>query len=304
MSHIHNHSHNHSHNHIHSNVSVKNILIAFILNLFFSVFEIVGGILTGSVAIISDAIHDFGDAISIGISLYLEKKSKNKANEQFTFGYGRYSILGALITSIILVVGSVIVITNAIHRIIMPEEIDYNGMIIFAIVGTIVNFIAAKATSGGESLNQKAVNLHMLEDVLGWIVVLIGAVIMRFTNISYIDPILSIGVAVFILYKAIKSSINTINIFLEKTPSEINITEVKESMLQENDIESIHDLHIWSIDGIKHYATVHIVTNNPTQKLKEKIMEIFKEYNIIHSTIQIEKSGESCLELYHHEHIK
>ncbi len=293
--------HNHSHHH-HHNVSTKNIMIAFMLNLFFSIFEVIGGIITGSVAIISDAIHDFGDAISIGISLYLEKKSKRKANEQFTFGYGRYSILGALITSIILVIGSVIVITNAIHKIITPETINYDGMIIFAIIGTVVNFIAAKVTSGGESLNQKAVNLHMLEDVLGWLVVLIGAIIMKFTKFSYIDPVLSIGVAIFILYHATASSIETINIFLEKTPNEINIKEVKETILKEKDIESIHDLHIWSIDGVKHYATIHIVTDNPTQKLKENIREIFEQYKIVHSTIQIEKCGESCLEREHHSH--
>lgn len=304
MSHNQDNNHNcdHKHHHHHHNTSTKNIMIAFVLNLFFSIFEVIGGIITGSVAIISDAIHDLGDAISIGISLYLEKKSEKKANEQFTFGYGRCSILGALITSIILVIGSVIVITNAIHKIILPEAINYNGMIIFAIIGTVVNLIAAKVTSCGESLNQKAVNLHMLEDVLGWLVVLIGAIIMKFTNFSYIDPILSIGVAVFILYHAIMSSIETINIFLEKTPNEININEIKEFILKEKDIESIHDLHIWSIDGVKHYATIHVVTNNPTQKLKETIREIFEQYKIVHSTIQIEKCGETCLEREHHSH--
>ena len=295
-------NHNHHHHH-HHNTSTKSIMIAFILNLFFSVFEVVGGIVTGSVAIISDAIHDFGDAISIGIALYLEKKSKRKPNKQFTFGYGRYSILGALITSIILIIGSVIVITNAIYKIITPEAINYNGMIIFAIIGTVVNFIAVKVTSGGESLNQKTVNLHMLEDVLGWLIVLVGAIVMKFTNFSYIDPILSIGVAIFILHHAIISSVKTINIFLEKTPNEINIDEIKESILKEKDIENIHDLHIWSIDGVKHYATVHIVTDNPTQKLKENIREIFEQYKIVHSTIQIEKCGESCLEQEHHSHI-
>ena len=298
----HNHSHHHGHHH-HHNTSTKNILIAFILNLFFSIFEIIGGIITGSIAIISDAIHDFGDAASIGISLYLEKKSHKKANEQYTFGYGRYSTLGALITSLILVFGSVVVITNATHRLISPKPINYDGMIIFAIVGTIVNLIAAKVTSGGESLNQKAVNLHMLEDVLGWIIVLVGAIVMKFINFPQIDAILSIGVAIFILFHAVSSSISTINIFLEKTPDEINVTEIKNRILKEDDVEDIHDLHIWSIDGVKHYATVHIVTDNPTKKLKEIVREIFEEYKIIHSTIQIEKCGESCLEKECHKHM-
>lgn len=296
------HSHNHSHNH--NNSSVKNILIAFVLNLAFSIFEIIGGIITGSVAIISDAIHDFGDAVSIGISYFLENKSKKIADESYTYGYGRFSVLGALLTSLILVFGSIIVITNAIHRLISPQEINYNGMIVFAIIGTVVNSIATFVTSGGDSLNQKAVNLHMLEDVLGWIVVLIGAIVIKFTNWYFIDAILSVCVAVFILCKAIVSSIETIKIFLEKTPNDINISKIKESILNIDNVDNIHDLHIWSIDGVKHYATVHIVTDNPTQKLKENIREIFEQYKIVHSTIQIEKCGESCLELYHHEHTK
>ncbi|MBR5246131.1 MAG: cation transporter, partial [Clostridia bacterium] len=171
----------------------KNILIAFILNLSFSIFEIIGGFFTGSVAIVSDAIHDMGDAASIGISYFLEKKSKKQPDETYTYGYARFSVIGSVITTLILLFGSVMVIYNAVMRIFNPVEINYNGMIIFAVVGAVVNFIAAYFTKDGDSLNQKAVNLHMLEDVLGWIVVLIGAIIMRFTDISIIDPIMSIA---------------------------------------------------------------------------------------------------------------
>jgi cobalt-zinc-cadmium efflux system protein len=155
----------------------KNILIAFVLNFAFSIFEFVGGIFTGSVAIISDAIHDIGDAASIGISYFLEKKSKQQPDAEYTYGYARYSVLGSLITTLILLVGSAVVIYNAIGRIIAPTEINYGGMILFAVVGVCVNFGAAFLTRDGHSLNQKAVNLHMLEDVLGWVVVLVGAVV-------------------------------------------------------------------------------------------------------------------------------
>ena len=147
----------------------KNILIAFILNLAFSVFEFVGGIFTNSVAIISDSIHDIGDALSIGISFFLEKKSKKQPDKIYTFGYLRYSVMGSIITTLILLIGSILVVVNAVKRILSPAEINYNGMIIFAAVGIIVNFLAAYFTRHGDSLNQKAVNLHMLEDVLGWI---------------------------------------------------------------------------------------------------------------------------------------
>ena len=152
----------------------KNILGAFILNVTFSVLEFIGGALTNSVAIISDSIHDMGDAISIGLSYFLEKKSKKKPDKKYTYGYIRYSILGGLITTVILIIGSSLVIYNSIIRIFNPVEINYNGMIIFAIFGVVINFMAAYLTREGDSINQKSVNLHMLEDVLGWIVVLIG----------------------------------------------------------------------------------------------------------------------------------
>ena len=184
----------------------RNILIAFILNLSFSIFEFVGGVFTGSVAITSDAVHDIGDAASIGISYFLEKRSKKQPDEKYTYGYARYSIIGGFITTLILLIGSAFVIYNAIIRIINPVEINYNGMIVFAVVGVIVNFSAAFFTREGDSLNQKAVNLHMLEDVLGWIVVLVGAVVMRFTDFSLIDPIMSVGVSLFIFYQCYQKS--------------------------------------------------------------------------------------------------
>ena len=183
----------------------RNILIAFILNLAFSVFEFVGGIFTGSVAIISDAVHDIGDAASIGISFFLEKKSKKQPDERFTYGYARFSVIGSVITTLILLFGSVAVIYNAILRLIDPVEINYDGMIIFAVVGVIVNFLAALFTREGGSLNQKAVNLHMLEDVLGWVVVLVGAIVIKFTGWFIIDPILSIIVAIFVIINSVKN---------------------------------------------------------------------------------------------------
>ena len=272
----------------------RNILIAFILNFVFSVFELIGGIFTGSVAIISDAIHDFGDAFSIGISFFLERKSKRKPDEKYTYGYGRYSIVGGVITTLILLFGSAMVIYNAILRIINPAEIDYNGMIIFAIIGVIVNFCAAFFTREGESLNQRAVNLHMLEDVLGWVVVLIGAIIMRFTDLYIIDAIMSIGVAVFILINAIKNLKDGLNIFLEKVPSCVDINEIKEHICDIEGVSDVHHIHIWTIDGINNYATMHIVTSDNPHKVKEDVRSELTEHGIGHVTIEIENEGEHC----------
>ena len=271
----------------------KNILFAFILNLSFSIFELLGGIFTNSVAILSDSIHDMGDAISIGVSFFLEKKSKKKPDNDYTYGYIRYSVLGGLITTVILLVGSVLVIYNAIGRIIHPVDVNYKGMIILAIIGVIMNFIAAYLTKDGDSINQKSVNLHMLEDVLGWVIVLIGAVIMKFTDIRIIDPIMSIGVALFILINTLKNLKQILDLFLEKTPQNINIDHLKEHLQEIDEVEDIHHIHVWSIDGYNNYATMHIVTKSDNiKKIKKKIREELEEFGICHSILETE--DEAC----------
>ena len=274
----------------------KNILIAFVLNLAFSVFEIIGGIFTGSVAIISDAVHDIGDAAGIGISYFLEKKSKKQPDGKYTYGYGRYSVLGSAIVVVILIVGSLAVIYNAVERLFNPVAINYDGMILFAVVGVSVNFGAAFFTRGGGSLNQKAVNLHMLEDVLGWAVVLVGAVVMRFTEFGIIDPILSIGVAVFVLINAVGNLKEVIDVFLEKVPCGIGVDEIKNHILEIEGIAGVHHIHIWSMDGQNNYATMHIVTNLDGHEAKEKVREELREHGISHVTIEQEKCGEHCHE--------
>lgn len=276
--------------------SEKNILIAFLLNICFSIFEFIGGIFTNSVAIISDAIHDMGDAMSIGISYFLEKKSKKKPDDKYTYGYVRYSVLGSLIMTVILIISSILIIIGAITRIFDPVEINYNGMIIFAVFGVIVNFIAAYFTKGGNSLNQKSVNLHMLEDVLGWLIVLIGAIIMKFTNIAIIDPILSILVALFILVSALKNFKIILDLFLEKVPSNISVKDIREKLLLIKDIKDIHHIHIWSIDGYNNYATMHVIVDNKNEDIRKTIKEELKKHGISHVTIQIEKNDEECSE--------
>ena len=289
----------------------KNILIAFLLNISFSIFELFGGLFTNSVAILSDSIHDLGDALSIGISYFLEKISKKKKDNTHTFGYIRYSVLGGVITTTILLVGSILVIINAVKRIITPVDVNYNGMIIFAIFGITLNFLAAYITKDGDSINQKAVNLHMLEDVLGWVIVLIGAVIMKFTDIRIIDPIMSIGVALFILINSIKNLKQVLDIFLEKTPKDIDIDHLKKHLLEIEEVEDIHHIHVWSIDGYNNLATMHIVTKSKNiKKIKEKIREELSEHNICHAILETEDEAcdnleckiETKHETHHHHH--
>ena len=272
--------------------SDKKILFAFLLNLLFSVVEFVGGAITGSVAIVSDSLHDFGDSISIGVSYAFEKISKKLPDEKYSYGYVKYSVLGSVITTVILLVGSAFVIYNAIIRLLSPTEINYNGMIILAIFGAIVNLLATVLTKGEDSLNQKAVNLHMLEDVLGWIAVLIGAIVMKFTDFKFIDPLMSIAVAVFILINAVKNLKAVLDIFLEKTP--VDIKEIEKHLLEIDGVKNIHHLHIWSVDGYSSRATLHIVTDSKPCEIKEKVREELKEHNILHATIEIEGVYEIC----------
>ena len=285
----------------------KNILVAFLLNLFFSIFELIGGIFTNSVAIISDAVHDLGDSFSIGLSYFLEKKSKKKPDDKYTYGYMRYSVLGAIITNTILITGSVLVIYNAIERLFNPVDINYNGMIIFAVFGVVVNFLAAYFTRDGDSLNQKAVNLHMMEDVLGWVVVLIGALVIKVTEINMIDSILSIGVACYVLIHALTSFKDIVDLFLTKVPSGVNVSELSKHILEIDGVEDVHHVHVWSMDGVNNYATMHIVSNKKDiSKIKKSIREELEEHGINHVTIEIDNNKDECsdkeCEVKHNKH--
>ena len=278
----------------------KNILIAFLLNLSFAVFELVGGIFTGSVAILSDAVHDIGDATSIGASFFLEKKSQRQPDGRYTYGYARYSVLGSVITTLILLVGSVLVVYNAVLRIMTPTEIDYNGMIVFALVGVGVNFCAALFTRHGDSLNQRAVNLHMLEDVLGWLAVLAGAIVMRLTDIALIDPILSICVAVFILISTLGNLKEAVELFLEKTPHGISVEEICCHVRAIEGVLDVHHVHIWSTDGQQNYATMHIVAEGDAHGIKARVRAELAEHGIGHVTLELEREGEHCGERHCH----
>lgn len=292
---MHSHSHQHTYPHGH-NRPARNILVAFLLNLGFSIYEFIGGAFTNSTAIMSDAIHDLGDAASIGIAYFLEKKSHRHPDAHYTYGYLRYSLIGGVITTLILLFGSTFVIINAVMRLFHPEPINYNGMIILAIVGVVVNFIAAYTTRSKDSLNQKSVNLHMLEDVLGWAVVLVGAIVMRFADITYLDPLLSLGVAIFILKHAFANLWEISEVFLEKTPHDISIPEIATDLTKIAQVIDVHHLHIWSLDGYHNYATLHVVTKQPSDKLKRRIKANLAQHHIEHSTIEFETPAERCSE--------
>ncbi len=277
----------------HHHDSTNNLKVAFFLNLGFTIFEIIGGIYVNSVAIISDAIHDLGDSLSLGAAWWLENKSKEKPNEKFSFGYRRFSLLGALINSIVLILGSAFVINEAIQRLLAPEPTNAQGMVIFALIGIIVNGYAAWKLSGGNSINEKVISWHLLEDVLGWAVVLIGGIVLLFWDIPFLDPALCLLITIYILWNVIKRLKEVLFLFLQRTPKTIDIEELKRRLLETDDVLNISNLHIWSLDGEHHVFTAVFQINSSIHiknipKTKTAIKEILKEYHVQHQTIETE----------------
>lgn len=295
MSHDH---HNHHDHHHHSDV--KNIKVAFLLNLFFTVIEIVGGFLTNSIAIISDAVHDLGDCLSLGLAWYFQKLAKKGSDTSYSYGYKRFSLMGAIINSIILVTGSVLILTAAIPRLFNPVAANAKGMFLLAILGILVNGAAVLRLKKGSSINERVVSLHLLEDVLGWLAILIGSVVMHFWNVPILDPLMSVGIACFILYNVFKNIRQSMRIILQGIPAEVDITAISEHLQQLEGVENVHDLHVWSVDGNYNVLTVHVVLNNSSDmeklaELKAQIRESLQEKGIQHATIEFETADERCI---------
>jgi len=289
------HHHNHHHHH-----SGSNIKVAFFLNLAFTVLEIIGGIFVNSVAILSDAIHDLGDSLALGSAWYLQHKSKQESDESFSFGYARFSLLGALINSVVLITGSIFVVKEAIERLMYPEASDATGMIIFALLGVAVNGYAAYKMSGGKSLNEKVVSWHLLEDVLGWVAVLVvGTILYFYPELEFLDPALSIFITLYILWNVMKRLKETLFIFLQGIPEEIDVLKIEADITKIMHVKSLHHTHVWSLEGEHHVFSTHIKLENITEfhqiiEAKKAVKEYLSNYNFTHYTIETELDNESC----------
>ncbi len=292
------HSHHSSHDH-HHHGSTDNIKVAFFLNFTFTILEIVGGFWTNSTAILSDALHDLGDSISLGLAWYIDRFSKKEADFKFSFGYSRFSLLGAFINSLVLIIGSILIIMRAVPKIINPEPINEVGMIIFALVGIVVNGIAVLRLRKGHSINEKVVSWHLLEDVLGWVAILIVSIILFFKDIYILDPLLSIGITFYVLYNVIKNLKGIGNIFLQRVPEGLSIEAIEEDILQIENINDVHHTHIWSLDGEKNLLSTHIVIEKEVSQeeiisLKNKLRELVYNKDINHITVEVDYIGEVC----------
>jgi len=294
------HHHHHGHNHSHDDAS-GNISVAFFLNFGFTIIEFIGGIYTNSLAIMSDVLHDLGDSLSLGLAWYFQKLSKRKATKKYSYGFKRFSLLGAIINSIILVVGSVFIIVEAIPRIIEPEYADARGMMWLAMLGILVNGAAVLKLRKGKTINERVVSLHLLEDVLGWVAVLIASIVMQFWDVPILDPILSLGIAAFVLFNVFKNLKESVRIILQGAPKGVSVDKIKQALIDFPEIKDVHDCHLWTMDGDYNVFTSHIILSqenmdwDSTKVLKEKIKTtLHDEFHLEHITLELELHTEDC----------
>jgi cobalt-zinc-cadmium efflux system protein len=290
---------NHEHKHNHNYPQENRIRLAFFLNISFAIVEIIGGVFTNSVSIISNALHDLGDSLSLGLAWYFQRLSGRERDTQFSFGYKRFSVLGALINSLVLLTGSILIIIEAVPRIFHPEQIHARGMLFLALVGITVNGIAALRLKKGDSVNEKVISLHLLEDVMGWTAVLIVSIVMNFYSLPLLDPLLSLLITIYILWNVWCNLKSTLRIFLQATPEASRIADIENQLLAIPEVTGIHDLHLWSMDGLYHVLTVHVtvadnMTLGDTRQLKQDIRIRMEGLGIEHTTVEIEQEDELC----------
>lgn len=293
----------HNHHHGHHHHGTRNLKAAFFLNLGFTIIEIIGGLLTNSVAILSDALHDLGDSLSLGLSWYFQKLSAKGRDKTFSYGYGRFSLLGAVINSMVLLAGSGIIIYKAIPRLFNPEQPDAQGMILLAVLGIIFNGAAVVRLRKGTSINEEVVSLHLLEDVLGWVAVLIGSIVMYFYDAPVIDPVLSLLIAGYILFNVFKNIRKSFRIILQGTPKDMEIDDIIVQTKNIEDVKDVHDFHLWSMDGEYYVFSAHLVVKKESTLaeltvIKHKVRDLLKSFKIEHATIEFETEDEKC-ELEH-----
>ncbi len=292
---------NHEH-HIHSQTAnnIKNIKLALFINFAFTIIELIGGFLANSVAIISNAVHDLGDTVALSFSYFSERFASHKtSDENYTYGLNRLPLLSAFINSVILLVGSIFILYNTIPRLFTPESPKANLMIIIAIVGVIANGLALYKLKANEGLNSKVMGLHLLEDVLGWVSVLIGGIVIKYFNLHIIDPLLSIAITLYILFNVFKNLRSAFQLFMQKSPATIDSNEILFKIKEDKNIISIEDFHIWSLEGTQHVLSAHIKVKDsilPADMidLKSRIRDEIKKYGDIHSTIEFEYESENC----------
>ena len=267
------------------------VWLAFLLNFSFAIIEFIFGGLFGSSAILADAVHDLGDALAIGISAFLESISNREEDSRYTLGYKRFSLLGAILTAVILITGSTLVILENISKFIEPQPVDHEGMLWLGIIAIAINLMASLIVRKGQTKNESILSLHFLEDTLGWLAVIVVAIILRYTDWYFLDPLLSLGISAFILSQALPRFWSTLKIFLDAVPEGVDIKQVKNDLEQLDNVASINQLNLWTMDGLEKNAIVHVCLKRMEQMevCKEAIRALLKERGFQNVTIEVDE---------------
>ncbi|HKK49874.1 MAG TPA: cation diffusion facilitator family transporter [Alkalispirochaeta sp.] len=303
----HDHDHTHvdhahdDHHHAHNHAVVGDLRVALGINVLFTGIELVGGLLTNSVAIIADAVHDFGDSVTLAIALVMERVAGKQRTAQLTFGYRRFSTLGALVTGLVLIVGAVTVLIHTIPRLLEPQSVDTGGMAILAVIGVVMNTLAAIRLSRSGSMNARAAFLHLMEDVFGWIAVLLGAIAIRVWGILWLDPLLSVGINAYIVFRAVPILRQALRVMLQYVPGERSVDEVSALISAITGVREVHDVHLWTLDGMYTLLSAHVVADGERslgelEVLKQNARTVLHEHGIQHVTLELESSAVGCSE--------
>ena len=293
IKHSHDHHHEDGFHHHHHQAGGESIKTAFFLNLAFTIIEIAGGLFTNSMAILSDALHDFGDCISLGIAWYLEKYSKKGPDYKYSYGYSRFSVLGALITSMVLIAGAVIIFMNAIPRILSPQGVYPEGMLLLSILGILINGIAFLKLRKSNTFNEKMAAWHVLEDVLGWMVVLLVSIILMFKDWFILDPILSLVITLYVLFNVVRNLRKIFRVLLQGVPKDMSLMEITEELEEIEGVKEAYHAHLWSLDGVHNLLSVHLlladdISSCEMMRIKEEAALKMEGRSIDHLTVQID----------------
>lgn len=296
------HHHGHTHGHAHA-AGAKALGVAFFINLAFTIVEVIGGWWTGSIAVLTDALHDAGDVLVLGTAWYLQRVAMKGRDAHYSYGYGRYSMLGGWLTSVVLIVGALVMLVIAASHVSAPEVPETGGMMVIAVFGLVMNGLAAWKLHGGGTLNERGAYLHLLEDVLGWAAVLLGAVVMHFTGWAIVDPLLSMAISLYILWNAVGTLRRGTGILMQQIPPGIDQQGIRTALLDIPHVIDLHDQHTWTLDGSFIVHTVHVVVADvghaEAPSIKAQVRSALKQYGIHHATIELEWTDEDC-ELEHH----
>ncbi len=273
--------------------------IALLLNLLFTVVEIAGGLLTNSLAILSDALHDLGDSFALGAAVLLERLARRRRTARYSYGFRRYSLLSALLNSIVLIGGAALIFSRAIPRLLHPQSVGETGMLVLAVIGIAVNGIAMLRLRGGRKLNERTVMLHFLEDTLGWAAVLAGSIVMMFAHLPILDPLLSIGITLYAATRAVMNLVSTMRIFLQGVPPDVDVDRLVDHISAMDPIRDVHDVHVWTMDGEYNVLTLHVVVPDDfaperSADLRAEIRRYLAEEGIQHATIEVGRESEDC----------